>query len=496
MNHPSHRVVSVALSTVLLVALLGLGGRCARADVVNLRTGESIKGRPLPERSDEKVLVIEDYLSGAVRSLAWDVVDRGDADRLMEEWGWKNKALASIGGHRLEQELAGGATQTIRGLIVREDETNYTVMLGGREVQVRKDSIVEKSEEEMDPRDIWLPEQLVARFVEGLKHELQGQEPPVEFDEANSRIAWRIAEYAENAEDYETAQRHYTTCANDPDFLNAGVAGQRLARVETILRDKAALETLRDIRMALSLKSFKKVRDMLAEFSTAHPDVGQALKSRVEKTQVDFERARAEYFQLEAKIDFPKIVEKMIKEKVQEKDIGLADVTAWTRRELPDLAFAELAARFARRDDAVTAEQARTFWDNRKKSGWRTVTYGSGTFIVNPAKVQPAKKSNNNPKKSAPNKGGAAPKVTIPKPPTRDQWWEQKADPKQRMYWVMAYFVENSGLFEVAEEPKWVPCVQCQGTGLESQRLQTGDTLKFICRRCAGCQNDKRVRFR
>ena len=480
-----------SILTLAAALLLVFTSAAANADVVNLRTGETVKGRLLPERSDENVLVIEDYLNGSIRTLAWSVVDKADAERIQQEWGWTNKALATVKGHRLVQELNNG-TQTVRGLIVREEAGNYIVMIGGREVKLAKASVLEKSEEQMDPRDIWSPEQLVERFVDELRKDPAVEQAGEDVDAPSARLAWRMAEYAENAGDYEKAKSWYAIAANDTDFLNNAIAKQRLERVEGLLRDAAALQSIREIRMALSLKSFRKVRMMLEEFPEKHPGAGALLQNRLEKAQKTFAQRRAEFFALEAKINFPKIVQKMIKEKVEEKDLALSDASAWTRRELPEMAFAALAERFQRRDD-VTPEEARTFWDNRRKSGWRTVTYGSGTFIVMPAKIKPPKRRSNTKQRR---NTGAAPKVTLPKPPTRDQWWETKADRKEKTNWVMAFFVENSGLFEVADEPKLTACPQCNGQGLESMRLQTGDTARFICRRCAGSQNDKRVKFR
>jgi len=490
MTTTAHAPRFKAAAAILAVALLFLVPGVADADVVHLRTGETVKGRLLPDRSDENVLVIEDYLSGSIRTLAWQVVDKVDAERIQQDWGWTNKALATVTGHRIVQELNNG-TQTVRGLIVREDDVNYIVMIGGREVKLAKASVLEKSEEQMDPRDIWDPEQLVDRFVGELKNDPIVKDGGESIENPSARLAWRMAEYAENAGDYERAKQWYAICANDEDFLNNTIAKQRLGRVEGLLRDAAALQSIREIRMALSLKSFRKVRIMLEEFPTKHPGAGELLQNRLEKAKKTFAQRRAEFFSLEAKINFPKIVVKLIKAKVQEKEIGLADASAWTRRELPEVAFAALAERFGRRDD-VTPEEARQFWDNRRKSGWRTVTYGSGTFIVMPAKIKPPTRRRTTKKRNT----GAAPKVTLPKPPTRDQWWEVKADTKQRTNWIMAFFVDNSGLFEVAEEPKLTPCPQCNGMGLESQRTQSGDTVKFICRRCAGSQNDKRVKYR
>ena len=477
--------ISMILVTVAFVVLMDTS---AVADVIHLRTGETVKGRPLRDRSDKDILVMEDYLSGSVRSLAWSVVEEADKLRLQRDWGWMNRALEAVKGHRLVQELAGGATQDVRGKIVKEDDVNYHIQLGGRVLKIRKDQVLEKVEEDMDPRDIWSPEQLVERFTEEL-----GKDPAVDLENPDGHVHWRIAEYARQAGDFATAKTHYEACASDETYQNATVAKQRLADVEALLRDEAALLSLRNIRMALSLKSFERVRAGLEEFATNHPDAGEQIQQRLEKTKADFVKRRADFFQLEAKINFPKLLLKMIKTKVAEKEIGISDATAWTRRELPDQAFEALATKLQGRDEAVTPEEARAFWENRRKSGWKTASYGAGTFIVEPPKIKPPKRRA--PRRSKGRSGGAAPQVQIPKPPTRDQWWA-RAPSKERQQWVMAFFVENSGLFEVAEEAKYSLCPKCNGAGLESKALQTGGTLAYLCTRCGGAQRDKRVRFR
>ncbi len=482
-----HRPIPRTLLVLAAAALLWMGGGLCAADVIHLRTGESIKGRPLPEQSDLNVLVVEDYLSGAVRKLSWSVVDAADAKRLRQDWGWENKALLAVDAHRLVQTLAGGTTQDVRGLIVKEDETFYYIQQGGRVLQVRKDQVIEKIVEPMDPRDIWSPEQLVQRFKAQLESDGEDLENP------STIISFRIAEYAETAGDFETAATAYAACAADDEFLNQAVAKQRLERVRAILRDAAALATLRQIRMALSLKSFAKVDEGIKGFAEKHPDAGEQIQARLEKLKKDFTTRRAAYFQLEAKINFPKIVMKLIKAKVQEKDVGLSDVTSWTRKSLIEEAFKALAARLQRRDPAVTPEEARAFWEGRRKSGWRYANYGAGTFIVEPPKIKPPKRRR--PRRPKGGRGGAAPQVKIPKPPTRDQWWA-RAVTKVRQQWIMAFFVENSDLFEVAEEAKYTPCPKCNGVGLESKSLQTGGTLSYLCTRCGGAQRDKRVKFR
>ncbi len=465
---------------------------CARqgwADVIHLRTGDSVKGRPVPDQSNEAILVIEDYMSGALRTLSWDVVDPADRDRLHIEWGWKNKARKVVVGKRLVQRLADGSTDDIIGVVEREEDGVIYLRSGGQLLQLRRDTVIEESPEEVSPREVWSPEQLYERFVVQLEEEKSqaGENPSAR----ESRDHWRLAEYAEWAEYWEKARDHYTACVADPEYINAGVAASRLERVEAILRAQAAVREMKDIKRMISLKSFRDARSSIASFPERHPDLPDVVQDQFTRLGKLFTERRNDYFQLESKIQFPKILERLIKRRVTEKDITLADATAWTRRELPELAFGELLTRFQRRDD-VTPDEVRQFWENRNKGSWRTSTYGSGTFIVEKPQIQaPKARSGGNQGSQG---GGAAPVFQPPKPPTRDQWWAA-ATPSDRENWLMAFFAENSGLFEVGEA-KWTNCPTCNGRGLESKSLSSGGVMEYICTRCAGSPRDKRVKFR
>ena len=85
MNAIRHSLLILFLGCLVCVVLLPAAPRAADADVVHLRTGETVKGRPLPRESNEDFLVMEDYLSGATRTFTWSVVDAHDVALLMRE---------------------------------------------------------------------------------------------------------------------------------------------------------------------------------------------------------------------------------------------------------------------------------------------------------------------------------------------------------------------------------------------------------------------------
>lgn len=456
------------LAPLAVALLVILAADVAFADVLRLRTGEVVKCRPLREHSDEHVLVVRDLLSGALRSFAWDTLEQADRERLQTDWRITNPTLAPVGGHRITVTMEDGTTLEVFGLIV-DRESGVTLLRGGKEMKIPKERLVAVESAVLDPRDIWSPMQLVARFFERLRAE------GADLRHLSAREHFRVAENARIVGAFETAHEHYAACAGSDGFLSAPIARKRLAEMEALLQNQAELQALRRIRTAVARRSFRRARALLAEFKVTYPVAGKSIREALEKVEVFATKKRLAHFQMQAKYRFPKLVHKLIATQVRDPEVELADVVAWTRRELPEAAYAALAADFRRWDD-VTPDEARAFWQQRLTSAWRTASYGSGTFIVERPKVTPPKRK--------PGSGAAAGRT--PKPPTRDLWW-RRASRLTRSSWVMAYFAERSGLFELSQDKTRMPCPTCGGKGFKG---------RHICPRCGGTLADRRVRFR
>ncbi|MFV1959263.1 MAG: hypothetical protein ACC662_07605 [Planctomycetota bacterium] len=487
---------ALRLGLLLLLLLLGvalLPAPAARADIVRLRTGETIKGRPIQERSNENFLTVEDYLTGALRRFDWKAVDPADRDRLQQQWMWVSTEQAIIDGVRLVVRLTGGGTEEIYGVVEKENDTTIFLRRQGDLLEVPKAMVDSLDEEPLDVRQVYSPQQLFTQLVEKMKKE------GADFDDLDARQHWRLAEWAFLVGDLEAAETHYAAAAADEEFLKKELASQRRARVKSLLQDRAALQTLKAARMKLQMHLFRRVREILDGFKETHPDASEAVLEQVENLRKQLTEARSKYFITVARREFVKIVEALIEDKVREKDIQMTDVTSWSRKELPDSVFEKLAEKYMKRYDDVTPEEARTFWDRRlearRKPRWRKATYGAGTFIVDPPKIKPPKRRSGGGNRRPSRKGGgAAPRIKIPPPPKRDSWWA-KAKPRERVQWVLSYFAERSELFELGER-SYRPCLLCHGVGLLSMQLQTGDTLWYLCPRCGGAQQDVIVKFR
>jgi hypothetical protein len=481
MNNLRRYVFALGPGLLLTALLLPFVPHTARADVVRLRNGEIVKGRPIARLSTDEALVVEDLVTGNVRTFLWSVVERADRDRLLTGWHRKEEALAPVAGQRLTLRLIGAGEQVLRGLLVGATKTHHRLQRAGTVVEIEKARVIDIASEMLDPRDLWSPEQLVARFIERLA---KGRSTA----ERSLGDHLRIGNYASQVGAYEQAAKHLALCAADKSFASAAVAAARLTELRALLAEQDLLGAMRAIRMSIALKSFRKARKEIAALDSHAIKAGSPLAVRIESLKAHFEEKRRATFTKAARRDFLKVIHWLTEQSVHERSSDFADHRSWARKHLADQAFAGMAKGWTWMDD-VSPEEARVFWANRKRSTWSSVSYGSGTFIVEPAKRAP-------PKRRAKKRDGAkGPGLRLPTPPTRDQWWAQ-ASKRERTHWIMARFVENADLFDVDPAPIRANCPRCHGKGTLSLRTPDGSVHRYLCTRCAGSQRDRRVKFR
>jgi hypothetical protein len=472
------------LAALAAVLALGLpGARPASAEVLRLKTGETIKGRVVAERSTEAFLVVEDFATGAVREIAWPAVVEADRERWLEALGIEDKKGAiEVECDVVTYRIQGG-TDVVTGKVESEPGADpLRVRAGGRTVSIERSRVVSVEKGTCEATEIFTPEELAAQKLE-------------EVNPQTARDWFRLGRFDEKVGAYEEAKAAYESAASDPEFLYAEQARRKVDEIAAILRDREAFDTLRDAKLKLSSRQFARVREILEGFFEKHPEAGEAVRKAVETAKEQFAKEREKAMAKAAGDAFPKLVRRLIRARVKDKDVKLTEVQSWAKRTLPEEAMAELAGKshLGRLDSAVTPEEARTFWDARPKRDWKRVSYGAGTFVVEPPKVKPPSRRSGG--GGGGSSGGVAVQVEIPKPPTRDSWWE-KENVDRREDWVFAQFVENSGLFDVHPKKDKSPCDVCVGSGLLHKMLSGGGQLSYLCTRCAGAQFDLTVRYR
>ena len=90
----------------------------------------------------EKVLVIEDFVTGALRRISWDVLAKVDRDRLWEKWGWASNTDSIVKGHRVRQRLADGSIDDVLGFVEETGPGGTSIRVGGRVLRIPADHIV------------------------------------------------------------------------------------------------------------------------------------------------------------------------------------------------------------------------------------------------------------------------------------------------------------------------------------------------------------------
>ena len=85
--------------------------------------------------------------------------------------------------------------------------------------------------------------------------------------------------------------------------------------------------------------------------------------------------------------------------------------------------------------------------------------------------------------------------IPVPKPPTRDTWWETASGEVRARFW-WATFVEKSGLFEVQPKRDRLACSTCDAAGKLTKLGTAGASLEYLCPRCGGSQYDQVAVFR
>jgi tetratricopeptide (TPR) repeat protein len=464
------------LAFVLLAALVVLAVPSgASAEVLRLKTGETIKGRVVAERTNETLLVVEDFATGAIRELSWDALVDQDEQHWKEALGMEERAGLEVACEVITVKVGSG-TDVVTGVVESEGDV-LKVRSGGRILDIEKARVVSREKGTCDPTEIWNPDDLYEKKA-------------AELAPADARAWFLLAKYAERVGAYPQAKTAYESAAADPEFPYAEQARSKVAQLAALIRDKEAFDTLRDLKIKLNSAQFNRLREGLETFFEKHPEAGDAVKKSVETLKEQFKKAREKALSRAAGDQLLKILERMIRARVKEKEVKLNEVLGWTKKTLTEEALAELAKTLQRIDASVTPEEARTLWDARPKKDWKRARYGSGTFIVEPPKIKP-------PSGGSRSGGGGGPGVTLdlPKPPTRDGWWE-KASVDERVQWVLAHFVETSGLFEVSPKKDRSPCDRCLGQGMLTATATNGQEIAYLCPKCGGAQTEVTIKFR
>lgn len=478
----------MVLGKKLLIALAALvATTCdvpgASADVVRLRSGEAIKGRVLRDRSNEEVLVVEDYLAGANRELSWDAVDPADKERIKVLLGIQDVGEVLIPCDLVSYRLDNGSVVVIKCIVLKEEGGFLVVRtLADKGMRLAVARVVSRAKGECEPLELYSAAEIADKYKEDLAP-------------SDARTWFSFGQQCEAAGAYAAAKEGYEAAASDEAFLKRKQAQEGAARMESILRDQEAVNEIISLKQGVGAAQWRRVREAIDGFATKHPTIGDAAKKKLEELKTLFAKRRTAHFTAKVADRLEKIVrDDLLKKRVAPKDTAFNDVQGWIRREALEQAFAQLLTELQKSDPAVTAEELKSFWEGREKRAWRTAKYASGTRFFYPPKIMPKTGT----KQVQPQRnqgGGPAPVLKLPEPPSRDDWWKGLPTEERVALW-WAVFVEKSGLFEIDPKQIKIPCSKCEGEGVKTYTLSNGMQATTLCERCAGARYDISIRYR
>jgi hypothetical protein len=156
-----------------------------------------------------------------------------------------------------------------------------------------------------------------------------------------------------------------------------------------------------------------------------------------------------------------------------------AAARAWLARELPRALWEAASA-----DLGLSKDEIEKCWKERPGRELRSASYGTGTFVV-------ARRN----RASAQSDPATQDADETPEPILTDEEWWFAAASTDRRQWLVAFFVESSGMYEITRVSQ-EPCATCAGNGSLDPAAPGGAPRRRACPQCNGAGAFRRVEYR
>ncbi len=490
-------------SGVLLLAIF-LCAACLRADTIRLRRGGLLIGKI--EHADENGLSFRRADTGGLLELRWSDLAAPDAVRIREAWSLIDPSAGNAvltKALKVEVERPGGTRQTLVGELVSRD---------GRTIVLRKKTLVYKVRVadlrgipetlEVPIREVLTPDQIYERK----RNEIDPGEDPDKHA--------LLADYLIRVEDYARAKEHLLKAKELGGGKQAGVIDQRIAKVDTLLNNKEQADLLAKINILRNRKDFAGAGKVVEEFEKRFPD--SPLRGEFENRKKKLEEARKAYLVRKVAGAWFDSLLTLSKIAATDRSLGIEQAKTLAQEKIGE----EIRARIAKKYGLEESE-VETFF--RERMGLRGLkehkaNYGTGSWVLGKDGVLKGTKIGQQiAKKKAGPKGGKSKRIReierrlreflkrvnrggggkggAVNLETPEQWWK-RATSLERQQWIMAYYAENGGDYELMSAHLRA-CPTCGSNGyLETQGPQGGRTLKLTCPTCHGTRFFRILRFR
>lgn len=508
-------------ATPVLAALLVLGlfAPAARAqdaapDVIMLQLRDGAFRFGTIGSHDPDGLVFTRLDNGGVAKLPWSLLDPRQSDELRRRFGYVD--LASEEVTMMADKLTTNDGKELIGLILDRTPNEILVKVAGSTITLPKDRLAGASVPiEVPARLVYTREELYARELAAVPG-------------ADAAANYEIARYCEKVLDFAHAAEHYQKAQKlDPAF-HADDLAAALARTAEKAKNAEQLEYLSDVDTLIARRQYDEALARADAFAERYP--GSPFANEAKKKHDRVLKARDAYIADFVRIRFLETASRLARNAsvkfTYEQTIGYLESTMKT--ELLAAVAKDVAA-LTKQLDADAVHKLFLARD-KKKLRWERASYGMGTWLLGKERAlkgeQPGDASKDGQKTPQTNldKQRAAlneqiqrflqnremvakNKADSEKTEDREAFWREFSS-TGRSQWILAYFAEYGGEFEVHPKPLFDNCRECGGTGVRIISLaganvaQTqgnkpaGTEEKKNCEACHGLGRVRRISYR
>lgn len=452
--------------------------------------------------------------SGRAR-LPWSMLDPVQAEALRTEFGLVDVEAESlfVSGSRLLLEGGG----SVEGVILSKEGDMFLIKNGGN-VQALPKSRVRAIESniELPALDVYRPEEMYERLLAVADLETPGGRLDL------ARKSEAILDFAHAVEHLEAAlaMAQEEGASLDQDFELTTVQAM-LARAQVKAENQEQLDVLREADTLRKKGRFDEAIALAQAFPQQYPrsplveDARKAEKRLMEardEAAVDLVRRRWAHW-----------ARKLTRQRALMASPTFEADRTWAIETLPEeiqrRVHADLVAGVS---EAIDFDAVRSIFDARPRKKYSAATYGSaGTWLLgrdaaiagiegNQGGGREAEQSvadaeraaiNERIRRYVENQRLASRRTSAGEESDRTQEFWANWSPQGRAQWLMAYYAEEAGDFELRERPDLRNCGNCAGEGAIEQFI-AGTVLRgesrglAPCPRCHGVQVVRRIYYR
>ena len=487
----------------LLIAFSTLIAFQQSDDLIRLRDGRVLFGKIEQHNLDGfRFVAAKD---GGQLQLVWSDLFPGESERLHQAFGYVQElALPMVTAQRL---LLNNGNELV-GRVISESNSHVELRTKDNRTTIPKTLLAAPIEEILvEAQAVLTGEQYYSERVtqidatDGLEHFKFAKELQLMFALERAKEHFLLAQaIAEEGEDQPLLNR---------------LSGA-LSLLEQTIANQEEAQSLEKIRQLMYRERFAEAENLLEEYDAQFPNA--ALRADYIKLQARFEPAREDAMISYMRRHWFARVVSLMKKQALEKTVRMDSLMAWAQDEVSKLVRQQFVEELSSMHPSLTVDMIDQLWMQRAdfKPASHTAGYGNGTWVLGeerarvglkPTAEEEAEESGKSAQqkemeermkryldnlKSQRNAAQAGDEEERP-----EDWW-LSASVTSRFQWLLAYYAEFSGDYEL-QNVKFAYCPTCGGQGfLESLEVSVSGSQrkKTKCPTCHGVQVKRSLNFK